>query len=111
LKAYEADMRYLIDTYIEADAPRQISTFNDLPLLRIIVQGGIAEAIGSLPESIRSNEKAVAETITNNVRKRIIVTLRPSAPHRSRLLQTTRGVYRLPRQSLRSAAGFRAQRQ
>ena len=27
LKAYEADMRHLIDTYIQAEAPREISDF------------------------------------------------------------------------------------
>jgi type I restriction enzyme R subunit len=72
LKTYEADMRHLIDTYIEADAPRKISTFDNMPLLEIIVQSGLGAAVNSLPEGIRSNETAVAETIINNVRKRII---------------------------------------
>ena len=72
LKTYEADMRHLIDTYIEADAPRKISTFDNMPLLEIIVQSGLGAAVSSLPEGIRSNETAVAETIINNVRKRII---------------------------------------
>ena len=49
LKAYEADMRHLIDTYIEADAPRKISPFDDMPLLELIVKTGIADAINSLP--------------------------------------------------------------
>jgi type I restriction enzyme R subunit len=65
-------MRHLIDTYIEADAPRKISTFDNMPLLEIIVQSGLGAAVNSLPEGIRSNETAVAETIINNVRKRII---------------------------------------
>jgi type I restriction enzyme, R subunit len=30
LKPYEADMRHLIDTYIEADEPRKISPFDDM---------------------------------------------------------------------------------
>lgn len=33
LKAYEADMRHLIDTYIQADEPRKISPFDDMSLL------------------------------------------------------------------------------
>src|SRR5512134_213057 len=33
LKAYEADMRHLIDTYIEADEPRTISPFDNMGLL------------------------------------------------------------------------------
>jgi type I restriction enzyme R subunit len=72
LKAYEADMRHLIDTYIEAAAPVRISPFGDMPLLELIVKTGIAAAIASLPDGIRSNEGAVAETIANNVRSRII---------------------------------------
>ena len=47
LKAYEADMRHLIDTYIEADEPRTISPFHGMGLLELIVKTGIAEAIAS----------------------------------------------------------------
>ncbi|MBV5319280.1 MAG: HsdR family type I site-specific deoxyribonuclease, partial [Desulfobulbaceae bacterium] len=72
LKAYEADMRHLIDTYIEADAPRKISPFDSLPLLDLIVKTGIANAINSLPEGLKRNKTAVAETIENNVRSKII---------------------------------------
>jgi type I restriction enzyme R subunit len=72
LKAYEADMRHLIDTYIEAAEPRKISDFGEIGLLELIVKSGIAEAINSLPEGIRGNRNAVAETIANNVRSKII---------------------------------------
>jgi type I restriction enzyme R subunit len=72
LKAYEADMRHLIDTYIEADEPRKISPFDDMSLLELIVKSGIASAINSLPGGIRGNKDAVAETIANNVRSKII---------------------------------------
>ncbi len=72
LKAYEADMRHLIDTYIEADEPRKISPFDGLTLLEIIVKTGIADALNTLPDGIKSNQDAVAETIENNVRSKII---------------------------------------
>jgi type I restriction enzyme R subunit len=72
LKTYEADMRHLIDTYIQADEPRCISPFGDLSLIDIIVKTGIADAIASLPKGIRDSKEAVAETIENNVRKKII---------------------------------------
>jgi type I restriction enzyme, R subunit len=72
LKAYEADMRHLIDTYIEADAPRKISPFDNMPLLDLIVKTGIANAINSLPDGLKGNKNAVAETIENNVRSKII---------------------------------------
>jgi type I restriction enzyme, R subunit len=72
LKAYEADMRHLIDTYIEADEPRKISRFDNMPLLELIAKSGIDNAINSLPGGIRGNRDAVAETIANNVRSKII---------------------------------------
>ena len=72
MKTYEADMRHLIDTYIEADAPRPISHFDNMPLLELIVKTGIANAINSLPNGLKGNKNAVAETIENNVRSKII---------------------------------------
>jgi len=72
LKAYEADMRHLIDTYIQADAPRTISPFGDIPLMELIVKSGIADAINQLPDGINGDRTAVAETIENNVRSKII---------------------------------------
>ena len=72
LKTYEADMRHLIDTYIQADEPETISPFGDMSLLDIIVKTGIADAIGTLPNGIKSSKEAIAETIENNVRKKII---------------------------------------
>jgi type I restriction enzyme R subunit len=72
MKTYEADMRHLIDTYIQADEPRVISPFGDMSLIDIIVKTGIADAIASLPKGIRDSKEAVAETIENNVRKKII---------------------------------------
>ncbi|MGH9842787.1 MAG: type I restriction endonuclease subunit R, partial [Blastocatellia bacterium] len=72
LKTYEADMRHLIDTYIEADEPRKISPFDGMSLLELIVKTGIANAINNLPEGLKANKEAVAETIENNVRSKII---------------------------------------
>lgn len=72
LKTYEADMRHLIDSYIEAKEPRKISPFDDMPLLDIITTLGIDTAIGSLPGGLRDQKDAVAETIENNVRAKII---------------------------------------
>jgi type I restriction enzyme, R subunit len=72
LKAYEADMRHLIDTYIKADEARKISHFGDIGLLDLIVKSGIAAAIANLPAGIQKDRGAVAETIANNVRSKII---------------------------------------
>lgn len=72
LKAYEADMRHLIDTYIQADDSQVISAFDEMPLLDIIINAGIDEAVNSLPLSMMGNKQAIAETIENNVRSKII---------------------------------------
>lgn len=72
LKAYEADMRHLIDTYIEADQPRKISPFDNIGLLDLIVKTGMADAIANKLSSLKGNQNAVAETIENNVRSKII---------------------------------------
>lgn len=72
LKPYEADMRHLIDTYIEAQAPRKISPFDGIGLLDLIVKTGIAEAIAERLGEMKGNRESIAETIENNVRSRIL---------------------------------------
>ncbi|MFN7188439.1 MAG: UvrB domain 3-containing protein, partial [Cyclobacteriaceae bacterium] len=72
LKTYEADMRHLIDNYIQADDPRIVSPFGEIPLLELIAKFGVEGAIDKLPEDIKKNQEAVAETIENNVRQKII---------------------------------------
>jgi type I restriction enzyme R subunit len=71
LKQYEPAMRHLIDSYIRAEESEKVSEFDDLSLVELIVKRG-AEAVKALPAGIRKREKAVAETIENNVRKLII---------------------------------------
>ena len=72
LKPYEADMRHLIDTYVEADESRKISPFDDMSLLELIVKTGIGNAITSQLASMKGNRDAIAEAVENNVRSRII---------------------------------------
>ncbi len=72
LKAYEADMRHLIDTYIEAGEPRKISPFDNLTLTELIVDSGIAAAIAERLGSLKGSRDAIAETIENNVRAKIV---------------------------------------
>jgi len=68
LKPYEADMRHLLDTYIEAKAARKISPFESVGLLELIAQKGLAP----VADALGGNMEAVAETIENNVRRKII---------------------------------------
>ena len=70
-KQYEAGMRFLLDTYIQADASETVADFEDTGLVQLIVQMGDG-ALGKLPKGIRSDPDAVAETIANNVRRVII---------------------------------------
>jgi len=72
VKAYEADMRHLIDTYVQADEPRKISPFDNLGLLDLIVKTGIGAAIAEQLGGMRGSKGAIAETIENNVRRKII---------------------------------------
>jgi hypothetical protein len=55
-----------------ADEPRKISSFDNIPLLELIVSTGIAEAINRMPDAIKSSKGAIAVTIENNVRSKII---------------------------------------
>ncbi|MDO8840966.1 type I restriction endonuclease subunit R [Methanocalculus sp.] len=71
LKRYEPAMRHLLDTYIRAEESEVVSTFDDMTLVQLITIRGEG-AIETLPEDIRKDHEAVAETIENNVRKIIL---------------------------------------
>ena len=78
LKVYEPAMRHLIDSYIRAEESEKISAFDDLTLVQLIVENGI-NVVARLPDSIRQNKTAVAETINNNLRT-VITEERPTNP-------------------------------
>ena len=67
-KQYEAGMRYLLDTYIQADTSKVVATFEDKGLIELIVELG-PDALGLLPAGVKNDPQAVSETIVNNVRK------------------------------------------
>ena len=71
MKMYEPAMRHLLDNYIRAEESKKLSTFDDLTLVELIVKRG-GKAVEALPENIRKNREAVAETIENNIRRLII---------------------------------------
>ncbi|BCL81429.1 restriction endonuclease [Ktedonobacteria bacterium brp13] len=76
LKVYEPAMRYLIDTYIRAEESEVVSAFDDISLIQLIVEKGIDGLEAKLPKGIARNQKAMAETIENNLRK-VIINERP----------------------------------
>jgi type I restriction enzyme R subunit len=64
LKAFEADMRRLIDTYIKAEDSRKLGEFDDFTLLDFVLAQG---------EKLNGKGKeAAAEAIENNIRKKIV---------------------------------------
>ncbi len=71
LKAYEADMRHLIDNYIQASESQVISPFEDISLLDLM-ESDIFTGIEKLPEGIRNNPEAVAEVIENSISSKIV---------------------------------------
>jgi len=71
MKRFEPAMRHLLDMYIRADDSEPLIDFGELGLIKLIVEKGI-EATELLPEGIRKNQDAMAETIENNVRRTIV---------------------------------------
>ena len=71
LKVYEPAMRHLIDTYIRAEESKKISAFDNIPLIRLLVERGV-DGLKNLPEGIVASREAMAETIENNLRRVII---------------------------------------
>lgn len=71
LKKYEPAMRTLIDRYISAEESEKLTAFDDMTLVDLIVKKG-EDALNDLPDSVKQNQDATAETIENNVRRLII---------------------------------------
>jgi type I restriction enzyme, R subunit len=71
MKRFEPAMRHLLDMYIRADDSEVLMDFEELGLIELIVEKG-TDATDSLPENIRNNQEAMAETIENNVRRTIV---------------------------------------
>jgi type I restriction enzyme R subunit len=73
IKPYEADMRHLLNTYVQADAAALQGNLSDLSLTELIIQTGIHDAIAKkLNAKGTLSRNAIAEGIINNVRKTII---------------------------------------
>ena len=73
IKPYEADMRHLINTYIQADPAADLGELGEMSLTELIIRTGIHDAIArKLNEKGKLSRNAIAEGIINNVRKTII---------------------------------------
>ncbi len=69
LRSFEAGMRDLLDRYVEAEEPRAISSFGDRPLLDIVAQSGMLEAVKRKFGKLKMGQEAVAESVENNLRR------------------------------------------
>ncbi len=78
LKAFEPDMRYLIDAYIGAEESKKISAFDNFGLVELLAKEG-KSALDQLPKGIRGSKQAMSEAIENNMR-RLIIEESPSNP-------------------------------
>ena len=73
IKPFEADMRHLLNTYVQADPAAGLGDLESLPLTDLIIKTGIHDAIArKLNEKGKLSRNAIAEGIINNVRKTII---------------------------------------
>ncbi len=73
IKPYEADMRYLINTYIQADHAEDLGNLDSHSLSELIIQTGIHDAIAQKLNAKRNLSKdSIADGIINNIRKTII---------------------------------------
>ena len=68
LKAYEPDMRKMIDNYITAADAEKIGDFDDLTLLDFVAKQG--ETLTDEGDS--GHKEGAAEAIENNIRKKVI---------------------------------------
>lgn len=71
MKRFEPAMRHLLDSYIRADESIVVSEFEDLGLVELIVKKGL-NALDQLPDGLKKDQQAMAETIENNIRKTLI---------------------------------------
>jgi len=73
IKPFEADMRHLLNTYVQADSAAVLGTLGEHSLVELIVLTGIHDAVArKLNAAGKLSNNAIAEGIINNVRKTII---------------------------------------
>lgn len=73
LKAYEPDMRFLIDTYVIAEDSVKLGEFDDYSILDFIAANSKALSDGDSKNGTKSKKcQSVAETIERNISKEIV---------------------------------------
>ena len=73
IKPYEADMRHLLNMYVQADPATDLGELSEMSLTEAIIETGVHNAIArKLNDKGRLSRNAIAEGIINNVRKTIV---------------------------------------
>jgi type I restriction enzyme, R subunit len=73
IKPFEADMRHLLNTYIQADPAEDLGNLSTLSLTELIIETGIHDAIArKMNAKGNLSKNGIAEGIINNIRKTII---------------------------------------
>lgn len=72
LRPYEQDMRFILDSYISADASRTISSFDDKPLVELLINNATTMPMEIFDNIPADSKEAKAEVIENNIKHEII---------------------------------------
>ncbi len=72
LKPYESDMRYILDTYIQADDSKVVSELDNMSLVELLINNTTTTPIDALVKDLPGNNEAKAEIIENNLQHEIV---------------------------------------
>ena len=81
LKGYEADMRYILDTYIHAGDSRIISELSNMSLVELLVDGKNTDVL----KELNCDDTAKPEIIENNIAYEIIQKMNSNPAYYSKL--------------------------
>lgn len=70
-KPYEADMRYILDTYIRAQSSKVVNSMEDMTLVELLLEGKTTTPVDTVRE-LPGDDRAKAETIENNLQHEIV---------------------------------------
>lgn len=85
LKPYEADMRYILDTYIRADDSKIVSELGNMPLVELLLNNTTTTPIDALVKEMPGNDNAKAEIIENNLQHEIVKKMSSNAVYYGKL--------------------------
>ena len=72
LKPYEADMRYILDTYIKADNSKVVSQLGNLSLVQLLLDSSTTTPIELIVDNLPGDDTSKPEIIDNNVKYEIV---------------------------------------